>query len=206
MKRSFDVGEWHLRADDSDGRTVEGRIVPYNQIETVYERDRQTGEVVQFKEQFLPGSCTAMVQAVAKRGNAAWISLLMEHQENDFGAKIGFAQSLESREDGAYAVFRLHDGNDLPKVRSMLRESHTGLSVSFADTRNPKIVDGVVSRVQVHINHVAATPTPVYSDAKVLAMRSVFDGESTLVPNIHETPNLDAVKEWLESMKVGTSV
>jgi HK97 family phage prohead protease len=199
MKRSFDVGEWNIRSDDPDGRTVEGRIVPYNQIETVVQRDQATGELVKFKEQFLPGSCLAMVQAAQKRGSASWIALLMEHNEYDFDANVGFAHSLESREDGAYAVFRLHDGNDLPKVRSMLRESHTGLSVSFADTRPPKIEDGLVSRRQVHINHVAATPTPVYSGAKVLAMRA--DNDDGILSTIHDTPNLDSVKEWLAAMK-----
>lgn len=203
MKRSFDVGEWHIRSDD--GRIVEGRIVPYNEVETVYERDRESGELVKFKERFLPGSCDAMVQAAAKRGNASWIALLMEHNEHDFDSNVGFALSLDSRADGAYATFKLHDGHDLPKVRSMLAESHTGLSVSFADTRVPHVDDGLISRRQVHINHVAATPTPVYASAKVLAMRSAIDGDGDLVPNIHGTPNLDAVKEWLASMKVASA-
>lgn len=201
MKRSFDVGELEMR---SDGRTVEGRIVPYNQVETIVERDRTTGELVKFKEQFKPGSCLAMAQSVAKRGNAAFISFLMEHDEHNFDSKIGYATNLEDRSDGAYATFRLYEGKDLDKVRSMLRESHKGLSVNFGDTRPPKVDDdGTVSRVQVHIDHVAATPTPCYAGAGIVAMRhaSIDVNSSDLTIVQHETPNLDSVKEWLASMK-----
>lgn len=191
MERTFDVGELQLR---SDGRTVEGRIVPYNEVIKVFDRHPETGELTRFEEQFMPRSCLAMAQAVAKRGNAAFMAFLMEHEEHDFGAKIGYATTLQDASDGAYATFRLYDGRDIDKVRSMLAESHRGLSIGFADTRPPKIIDGVVSRVQVHIDHVAATPSPCYASAGITAMR----GDEQPNP---ETPRLDEVQAWLESLK-----
>lgn len=189
-KHVIENAELHLR---SDGRTVDGRIIPYNEIVEVTER-RAEG-IVTYREQFLPRSCLAMAQAVHKRGNAAFVAFLLDHEEHDFDSKIGYAADLRDEDDGAYATFKLYDGNDLDKVRSMLTESHKGLSVSFADIRPPKLIDDVVSRQQVHIDHVAATPSPVYAGAAITGMRSEeYDGR---IP----TPNLDDVNQWLATIR-----
>lgn len=187
MKRSFAAGELMLR---DDGRTVTGRIVPYNEPTLITEVDRDTNSLVTYREQFLPRSCLAMAQSVAKRGNAAFISFLMEHADG-FDAKIGYATDLQDADDGAYGTFRLYENRDLLKVQSMLSESHTGLSVNFADTKQPRVIDDVVSRVQVHVDHVAATPTPCYATAGITGMRA---SDSVTVDG---TPNLDAVMQWL---------
>ncbi len=191
MERSFSAGALHLR---DDGRTVEGRIVPYNEPADIAEIGKD-GSIVRYREQFLPRSCMAMAQAIAKRGNAAFMALLLEHEEHDLDAKIGYATELRDERDGAYATFRLYESRDMDKVQSMLRESHTGLSVHFGDTRPPKLVDDVVSRVQVHIDHVAATPTPCYAGAGITAMRS------EIVPVEVGTPHLDEIQAWLTEIR-----
>lgn len=193
--RSFELDEWELRSD-SDGRTVEGRIVPYDEVVTIRDRHPLTGEMVEFNEQFLHGSCKAMEQACEQRRNASFIAYLIDHEERDFGSKIGYAQWIKDAKDGGYASFRLYPGRDLEKVQAMLRESHKGLSVKFRDTRPPKLIDNVVSRVQVHIDHVAATPLPAYRNAKVLAMR---DDEQTAIE--YGTPKLDELDSWFASIR-----
>lgn len=191
--RSFALTEWELRSD-GDGRTVEGRIVPYNEVVKVVDFHPLTGDLFEFREQFLRGSCKAMEQACKERGNASWIGLNLDHDERNLSSKIGCARTIADGSDGAYATFRLYEGQDLDKVRSMLRESHTGLSVKFADTRQAKLIDGIVSRVQVHIDHVAATPDPNYRSARVLAMR-----DDQTAPVEYGTPKLDAIRAWLEA-------
>lgn len=188
-KHLINGAELHLR---SDGRTVDGRIVPYGEVVDVLERTAEG--IVSYREQFLPRSCLAMAQSVHKRGNAAFISFLMEHEEHDFDSKIGYATDLRDSDDGAYATFKLYDGNDLDKVRSMLRESHNGLSVSFADVKPPRMLDDVISRVQVHIDHVAATPTPIYAGAAITGMRA---DEGYAV----ETPHLNEITAWLNEIR-----
>ena len=190
MKRIIEHAELHVR---SDGRTVDGRIIPYNEIVQVFER--HADGIVSYREQFLPRSCLAMAQAVRKRGNAAFIAFNLDHEEHDFDSKIGYATDLRDEDDGAYATFKLYDGNDLDKVRSMLTESHTGLCVSFADLRPPDVDGDLYSRKQVHIDHVAATPTPVYAGAAITGMRS--DDEFHTIP----TPRLDDVNAWLAEMR-----
>lgn len=192
ISRFIGSDKLHLR---DDGRTIEGCIVPYGEVAEVVERNPQSGELSRYKEQFLKGSCARMAQGVKRRGNAAFIKLLLDHDEDNFSSWVGHALDLRSEDDGAYATFRLYDGNDLPKVRSMLQESHTGLSINFGDVRPPKLIDGIVSRVQVAIDHVAATPVPVYANAGITSMRSI-DGTQ-----VDGTPNLNSVRSLLLELK-----
>lgn len=171
-----------------DGRSLEGMIVPYGQVATVVEPD-ETGKLVKYREQFLPGSLAAMAQGFKARGMLD-IPLLLGHSE-DFTSRIGFATGIESTDEGALATFRIYDDANIVKVQSMLRESHTGFSIAFKDTRQPKLIDGVVSRVQVFVGHVAATPMPTYAAAGITAIRSQDDAQEG------PRPSLDAVRAWL---------
>lgn len=177
-------GQWNIR---SDGRTAEGRIVPFREPATVMER----GEV--YSEQFLEGCLTRMCQIAARRGNAGWIALNVDHDET-MDARIGYAAALEQREDGGWCTFRLYPGPHLEKVRSMLEESHRGLSVMFDDLAPPRDVDGVRSRVQIGLRHVAATPLPVYTGAFISAVRDVPG--STAAPDLAELEDRPALREW----------
>jgi len=193
MERVFTVDDWHIRSDD-DGRTVDGRIVPYMQPTQVTEYDAN-GALVTYREQFMPRSCLFMAQTAERRRNAGWISLQLDHSETpSLDSRIGYATTLEDRDDGAYATFRLYASRDLDKIVSMLDESHRGLSVHFADRKPPRIIDDIVSRVQVHIDHVAATPTPAYANAGIVAMREAMQIEPA-------TPNLDEIRQWLDTMR-----
>jgi len=189
------IGESHLEVfERDDGRTLEGCIVPYGEIAEIVERDSLSGELKRYREQFLPGSLARQAQGISRRGNGAFIWLNLDHQM-DFDSKVGHCTSLRSEKDGAYASFKLYPGNDLAKVKGMLRESHTGLSVNFADYRPPKFIDGIVSRVQVILDSVAATPTPAYAGAGITAMRA-FGGEME-----HGTPELDRVRLMLAELR-----
>lgn len=182
-----------------DGRTLHGRIVPYGQTATVLDIDDDTKQPVRFREQFLPHSLAAMVQGFRARGGDSsvrsncFVPLLLDHRDN-FDSMIGQAIELTDEDDGAYATFRLYDDDRLTKIRSVLTESHTGLSVMFRDTRPPRLLGDVVSRVQVHIGHVAATPTPAYVGASIDSIRS---NEAPVI----DTPKLSDVRKWLDEQR-----
>lgn len=182
---------FQLRGDD--GRTLEGMVVPYEQVAEVAEVDPETKQLVRYQEQFLRGSLARMAQGFKARGILD-VPLFMDHRE-DFQHRIGYATGLESRDDGAYATFRIYEDSNLVKIQSMLRESHTGLSIAFRDTRAPKLIGGVVSRVQVFVGHVAATPIPTYAGAGITAMRSLDDDQEA------PRPALDGVRAWLASQQ-----
>ena len=195
MKTSFiRSADFELR---DDGRTLTGRIVPYNEIANVVEVDSETNEYVRYQETFLPHSLAAMAQGFSARGgkfaNGQFIPLLIDHNDN-FDNMVGHATELRDEDDGAYASFRLYDDARITKIRSVLTESHTGLSISFRDVRTPRIVNDIVQRVQVFVSHVAATPSPAYQNAGILALRSNDECEPV-------TPLLNGVKEWLASQR-----
>lgn len=184
--------EWHFRADEAGGEEniVEGRVVPFNQVATVIEHGER------YREGFRAGSLTFMHQFAKQRGNAAWVHLNLDHDES-LPARIGFARSFEQRDDGGWATFKLYPSADLPKVRSMLTESHTGLSVLFDDLAPPVDVDGVRWRTQVKILHVAATPIPVYAGAGITSVRAAGAPD----PSELLTPALDEWTAYLDGLK-----
>lgn len=180
-----------------DGRTLHGRIVPYNEVADIVEFDEESQSMKRYREQFLPHSLAAMVQGFRARGgdnsirSNCFVPLLIDHRDN-FDSMIGQAIELTDADDGAYATFRLYEDERIIKIRSVLTESHSGLSVMFRDTRPPKLVGDIVSRVQVHVAHVAATATPAYATAGIDSIRS------TETPVI-DSPRLHSVREWLNS-------
>lgn len=195
MKSTFvRSAEFELR---DDGRTLTGRIVPYGEVANVVEMDTESNTLVRYQETFLPHSLAAMAQGFASRGgkfsNGQFIPLLIDHNDN-FDNMVGHATELRDEDDGAYASFRLYDDARITKIRSVLSESHTGLSISFRDVRTPRIVNDIVQRVQVFVAHVAATPSPAYQNAGILTLRSNEECEPV-------TPLLNGVKEWLASQR-----
>lgn len=179
-----------------DGRTLTGCIVPYGQVADIVELNDEQ-ELVRYQEQFLPHSLAAMAQGFQHRGgrfaNGQFVPLLIDHKDR-FDNMVGHATELRDEDDGAYASFRLYDDDRITKVRSVLTESHQGLSIAFRDVREPKVINGVISRVQVFVGHVAATPSPTYAGAGITDIRS--DG-SVIV----ETPKLNDVRSWLEQQR-----
>lgn len=180
--RSYDLGG--LGVVD-DGRTVEGRIVPYDIPATVDDGDGPYLEVL------TKASLAGTFQGFAARHDYGRIGLNLDHRDS-LDHRIGCAVEIRDGDDGAYATFELYDGHDLPKVRSMLTSSHTGLSIEFGARGRRTRDDGVVEQLGVHIFGVAATPTPAYAGAGILAMRD-DDGDPPPPP----TPMLDEmIARW----------
>lgn len=190
MKRAFDS----VLEFKEDAREVFGRIFPFHQRARV--REMENGQLVDYTEEFLPG-CTQRMRQVAQRrgGGPTWISFTIDH-DSAFDSRLGFCTNMNEEDDGAYGTFRLYDGPHLPKVRSMLMESHKGLSVEFSDVATPVISNGgaLRQRRQINVAHVTATPIPIYEAAGILAMR---DGDAMDMG----TPNLDAALALLAEFR-----
>lgn len=186
IQRAVELEGLHFRSDDGDGRTLEGRILPFGQRARVVDPG-----VPPYDEEFVAGCLTGLCQHITRAGHARWIRLDLDHSESLDG-RIGFAEWIEQRDDGAYGTFRLHKGPQLEKVRSMLEESHTGLSVNF-DSVRARQSEGVVQRLAINIGAVAATPVPSYAAAKILSMR-----DGTEVPPA--TPHFEEVRAWLQEI------
>jgi hypothetical protein len=179
--------EWVI---GESGRTVSGRIVPFGEVASVF--DKVGDEIVRYREEFLPGCMTRMIQGAPARGGPKWIRFTIDHQQG-FDANVGHCTDLSEADDGGHASFYLYDGMQLPKVRDMLRTSHEGFSIEFQEVVPALVEEEIHRQRQIFITAVTATPTPAYSGARVLAMRS----DDALLP---ATPNLDLAAEILASI------
>jgi len=192
VRRAFDTD---LEFDEAK-REVYGRMFPFNTVAHVREMNADGG-IDEYDEMMMPGCTERMRQVAAKRsgGTPAWIGFTIDHLPG-LDARLGYCTSIEERDDdGAWGTFKLYDGPQLPKVRSMLEESHKGLSIEFTDMAPPLIHDGVVRRRQINISHCTATPIPVYEAAGIVAIRSAED------PLASGTPNLDRVRAMIAEWK-----
>jgi phage head maturation protease len=160
LHRSFDNLELSM---EREGR-VTGLVVPYSCPTPIMElRD---GEVIQYEEQFAPGS----MERAARAPNR--VMLQFTHSES-LDHQIGYGVAFRDSAEGCVGEFQLYrSGQD--KVAEMLQTSHRGLSVTFASLRPQGGLerDGeLITREIVHCRAVAAVNDPAYADAGVLAVR-----------------------------------
>ncbi len=190
MRRAFTSD---LEVSD-DGRTVTGRMFPFNKVAHIRELD-DAGQLDEYDEAFLPG-CTVRMQQIAHRrgGQPAWIKFTVDHLDN-FDARLGYCTVLEEKRDGAWGTFRLYDTPQLTKIRSMLDESHKGLSIEFIDAAPPLIEGSLRQRRQINMSAVTATPIPVYAEAGIVSVRGVD------APDFNATPNLSELDRILAELR-----
>jgi HK97 family phage prohead protease len=148
--------------DGGDGRTLLGRAVPYGVI----------GQLPKYQERFLPGVFSRQVGSQ----QFGQIKLYDAHtQRLDGRHPIGKTVNLSEQQDGLYGEWRVHDtsaGNDA--LQLVKAGEVTGLSVGFRAQGggSRRADDGVIDRISAHLDHVALTHEPVYSEAQVLSVRS----------------------------------
>lgn len=151
--------------DVSDGRTIIGRCVPYNEPALVAD----AGNPVPYREVIRPGAFRRSIRG-ARSGR---FRLVYEHRD-DLGNVIGPAVELVERDDGLHGTFRVLDGTLGDHALEIVRSGTcTGLSVTaLVHPEGTKVTDGLVERTLLTLEHVALTGTPAYSGAGVTAIRS----------------------------------
>lgn len=170
-----------------EGRTVEGVVVPYDQPAEVAD---SLGPSPVYREVFTETSFARQLQGFAARpGLVKRVALNLDHR-HELDRQIGWLDAATSTPTGLVARFGLYPTANLELVRSMLAETHTGLSVECALHKSRIRGDGVVERRVVELVGVAATPTPAYAGAGITAMRDDDGGD---VFGARPTPLLDAV-------------
>ncbi len=162
--------------EEGDGRTLVGRVVPYNVVATV--ADPPTYQP--YKESFAPGAFNAQLTAA----NRIDVLLNYEHRQG-ISDVVGRGVSLDERPDGLYGTFRMLTHGDGDKALELYHAGVLrGLSTEFA-VRKSRTVDGVVQRVDARIGNVAlcrehGSPfggaKAAYAGAEVLSVRTDVDG------------------------------
>jgi HK97 family phage prohead protease len=167
-----------------DGRTVEGVVVPYDEPAEVCD---DYGPAPVYREVFTETSFARQLQGFAARpALMSRIILNLDHRR-ELDHEVGFTESVTSTPAGLVARFKLRPTANLELVRSMLAETHTGLSVECALIKSRTRPDGVVERRTAVLVGVAAVPVPAYAGAGITALRA--DDAAGDRP----TPLLDAI-------------
>lgn len=146
---------------ESDGRTILGRCAPYDVVTDVEDGGAVYREVIRH----------GAFRKAAKAPNR--VPLVFEHR-TDLGNEIGRATELREDADGLYGVFRAHSSmlgdHGLEIIRS---GAVTGLSIAAVlHPAGSRLVDGVVERRLLLLDHVAVTAIPAYPGAEITAIRS----------------------------------
>jgi HK97 family phage prohead protease len=152
-----------------DGRTLEGRIVPYDEVITLGDG----------QEAFAPG-----VFSEVEPGD---VVLLWQH---DTTAPIGRMTTLREESDGAYGIFRLADTDRAREARSLIADGILrGLSVGFQPDQT-RSVKGVRTHMKAKLRETSLVTFPAYPTAGVLAVREEERMEEPApdVQVIEETP------------------
>lgn len=159
-------------AEEGDGRTLYGRVVPYNVVADV--ADPPTFKP--YKESFQPGAFRAQLQAA----NRIDVLLNYEHRQG-IADVVGRGVSLSEESDGLYGTFRMLEHGDGDKALELYHAGVLrGLSTEFS-VRKSRTVDGVVQRIDARIGNVAlcrehgsgfSGGKAAYPGAQVLAVRT----------------------------------
>jgi len=146
---------------ESDGRSIIGRCCPYDVVADVEDGGALYREVIRH----------GAFRKVAKAPNR--VPLNFEHR-TDLGSEIGRAVELEERDDGLYGTFRAHDSMLGEHGLSIIRSGAVrGLSIAAVlHPAGSRLVDGVVERRLLLLDHVAVTSSPSYPGAEVTTIRS----------------------------------
>jgi HK97 family phage prohead protease len=162
-ERKMIVRSFELPLSDGwDGRTLEAKIVPYNQPVTV--ADPPDWEP--YREMFMPGAFERQLSTPGRDK----VLLNFEHEQGIRGV-VGQSLRFAEEEDGLHGSFGIHENTDGDKALQMIHSGLlTGLSMEFRALSSRR-VDGVVQRLRAQLDRVSLCRYPAYQDAGVLAIR-----------------------------------
>jgi HK97 family phage prohead protease len=160
-------------AEEGDGRTLYGRVVPYGVVANVADPPHFNP----YRESFVPGAFRAQLQAA----NRIDVLLNYEHRQG-ISDVVGRGVALDDQPDGLYGTFRMLSHADGDKALELYHAGILrGLSTEFS-VRKSRTVDGVVQRVDARIGNVALCrefgantggAKAAYPGAEVLNVRAI---------------------------------
>ena len=167
LSRAFET-ELAVRPDGE--RIVEMRLLRWGEI----------AQTPQGRERFLRGAFRGVdpgsvrLEAIGPHGAEPGVRL------------TGRAISIEDREDGPYAAFRVSRTRDGDELLELARDGvyrHVSIVFEPTDGGSRYARDGVTERTRVALARVGLVETGAYTGAEVLGVRSAT------VPNLTETPD-----------------
>ena len=155
--------------EDSDGRTLHGRCVPYDvpARQVAVGIDGPAGTV--YEEAFARGAFRRAVKAPRR------VLLRFEHREGLLDV-AGYGVELEERDDGLYGAFRTLDSPSGEQALALHRAGVLGyLSVGFAPIGGGRRRNGTVIRTHCHLDEVSLCREAAYPGTQVAARSAALE-------------------------------
>ena len=155
-------------AGAGDGRTLVGRLVPYDVASSVSDGGRR------YRERFVSGAFERQIRS----GQHRQVALFPQHVRDNDRLPLARASRLFDGADGLFAEFPMPRTTAADDALELVRsEVVTGLSVGFVllGEHSRRGRDGVVERTRAHVDHVALTHAPAYAGAEVVGLRDAGD-------------------------------
>jgi HK97 family phage prohead protease len=156
LTRAFEVA-----AVEVEGRTVDVRIVPFNEVARVADPP----DFAQYDEEFMPGCFDHQLNA-ANRVHANY-----EHGKG-ISDVVGHGVTLRAESDGYHLTSTIHRTNNGDTALELINAGALpGVSVEFHPVKNVKN-GNLVQRVRANLRGFAFCRQGAYAGAQVLAVRA----------------------------------
>lgn len=163
LVRSFELDSVEVAAD---GRTVELACMPFDRPAVVNDGQGR------YREVFRRGAFRHVV-AAPNRTALRW--------DHDTGVPYGTGETLSEGPTHLVGTFRVTRSEASDRLLSLARSGDLGVSVGYVPGRSRDGIDDdgpLVERILVkRLAEVSLTPTPMYADTGVLAVRSGLDDD-----------------------------
>jgi HK97 family phage prohead protease len=184
MTKPSEIRSWtanlELRGAETDGRTLIGRVASYGRVY----------DVGPFAETLHPGVFSKSIAEAARS-----LPLLTMHDHSSI--PIGKASKWEDSNDELIGHWLMDTRAEAREVQRLIAEEYLGgLSVGFNPIRSQWDASGAkphVDRYEARLLETSLVPVQAYSDAGVLAMRSMGVPDDPATQVVH-TPNLDRAR------------
>jgi HK97 family phage prohead protease len=182
LVRSFDV-----QVEMADERTIDVRVVPFNEVATVADPPSFRPYREQFVHQVFGRNEKAANRVLLRAGFGHDGLTKSGYRKPGLGGVVGHGIELKSREgDGYFARFKMHSGTEADTARELVRDGVlTGVSPEFVPIQNNRTKDNILQRVKAHLDSVLLTYIPAYSQAQVLAMREETVDQELMPPLVN---------------------
>jgi HK97 family phage portal protein/HK97 family phage prohead protease len=135
---------------DLDARTITGLAVPYG------------------KPAMSKGRLYQFAKGTLRYGDISRVKLLIGH---DFSKAVGYATSLEEKDEGLFVGFKVARGDEGDKALLLAEDKVLdGLSIGLGDGGKFSTKAGVFHAVEAPLAEISLTPCPSFDDARVLSV------------------------------------
>jgi HK97 family phage prohead protease len=192
--RDILVRTFSVQAHAGDGRTINVRVVPFDEVADVADPP----DFKPYKEQFMRGAFARNVPHAHRIRLRSDHAALDENGGRKSGTSgiVGTGKSLTETDGGYEGEFTFLETPDAMTARELvLNGGYDGVSAEFLPIKSVRTNDGIVQRQVAHLDSVALATGPAYSTARILSLREEQIVDESMLP---PPPNKELLERCAE--------